>query len=349
MRTALAGAAVGLAALLLLSAGCGQPPPRGEEQRQPVITLVTDTAGVGDKGFNEICWAGLKRAERELGVAVRKIESSDPADYARNLALAAERSDLTVAHGFLLLDAVTQVSAQYPESRFLFVDGEIPGRGNVASYTFRSNEIGFLAGVLAAGVSATHKVGSLKGMNIPPTELFDIGYRAGIRCADATWGTTTEVKSLTAGDFNDPQRGKLMTEQLFADGCDVVFSLAGMTGIGALAAVRDSRMPVFIIGVDYNQDEEAPGRVLTTALKRIDVLVFRAVEELKAGRFSPGHHSIGIAESALSLTDMRHTRDRIGAAVLEAVEVARRLIAEGNLPLPGSYEEIGDFQPVALK
>lgn len=313
-----------------------------------VVTLVTDTSGVGDKGFNEICWNGLKRAQRELGVKIKKIESSDPANYVRNLSIAARYSDLTVANGFLLLDAMTRVSGLYPRSRFVFIDGEIPERPNVASYVFRAEEIGFLAGVLGAGMSTSHRIGVLKGMNIPSVESFDIGFRAGALCADATWGYETDVKALTVGSFNDPKRGNLMTRQLINDDRDIIFQLAGATGLGAITAVRDSKKSVYLIGVDLDQDDEVPGKVLTSALKRIDVVVFEAVRALKEGRFRGGHHSIGIAEGALSFTDMRHTRDAIPARVHFAIARARRLVIESRIALPHTYPEVRQFHPVPL-
>ena len=346
MRTAAILPAVLGALLLGALAGCCEMARHGDSL---VVTLVTDTSGVGDKGFNEVCWRGLQRARRELGVVVKKIESSDPANYVKNLSIAARYSDLTVANGFLLLDAMSDVAARYPESCFVFIDGEIRGRPNVASYLFRAEEVGFLAGVLAAGMSRTRQVGVLKGMNIPTVEVFDFGYRAGVLCADATWGTSTEVKALTVGSFNDPRRGNSMTRQLINDGCDVVFQLAGATGLGALTAVRDAREGVYLIGVDLDQDDEVPGRVLTSALKRIDAVVFAAAEELQQGRFRGGHHSIGLAEGALSLTGMRHTRHLIPGEVHRAVAFARGLVIEGSVSLPQSYAALEVFEPVALR
>ena len=332
-----------LVSTLLTASACCEMTRKGDAL---VVTLVTDTSGVGDKGFNEICWNGMLRARDELGVVIKKIESSDPANYVKNLSIAARYSDITVANGFLLLDAVTDVAGRYPEARFVFIDGTIP-RPNVASYVFRAEEIGFLAGVLAGGMSASHRLGVLKGMNIPSVESFDIGFRAGVRCADATWGSASDVKALTAGSFNDPKRGNLMTRQLINDGRDVVFQLSGATGLGAITAVRNSR-GAYLIGVDLDQDDEIPGRVLTSALKRIDVVVYEAVRELQQGRFSGGPHSIGLAEGALSFTDMRHTRSKIPAVVHAAIARARELVISGKVALPQSYETVEEFEPVAL-
>jgi basic membrane protein A len=336
-----------IALLLLISTTfCCELTRHGETL---VVMLVTDTSGVGDKGFNEICWNGLQRARRELGIVVKKIESSDPANYVRNLSIGARYGDLTIASGFLLLDAMTNVSARYPDSRFVFIDGHIPDRPNVASYVFRSEEVGFLAGVLAAGMSESHRIGILKGMNIPSVESFEIGFRAGTCCADVIWDRQTTVSALTAGSFNDPKKGNLITRQLINDGCDIVFQLAGATGLGAITAVRDSKRPAYLIGVDRDQDDEIPGKVLTSALKRIDNVVYEAVKALKEGRFEGGLHTIGIAEGALSLSDMRHTRQLIPQKVHKVIGLARRMIVEGAIKLPHSFAELDNFKPINLR
>lgn len=345
MRAAGGFALVVTAALAIGEIGCCQPAERDD---QLIVTMVTDTSGIGDKGFNEIAWQGLMRARDELGVVIKKIESSDPSHYVRNLAIAARYGDLTVANGFLILDAVNEVSVLYPQYDFVFIDG-IVDHANVASYTFRAEEVGFLAGVLAGGMSRTHRAGVLKGMNIPPVETFEYGFRAGMKCADLTWGTSSDVRALTAGSFNDPQKGFTITQQFINDGCDIVFQLSGATALGAINAIRGSRTPVWLIGVDRDQDDEIPGKVLTSAMKRIDVVVYEAIKAKKEGRFRSGHLSVGLAEGALSLTDMRHTRDQVPQRVLRAVEAARRMVIEGIVRLPQSHEEVEQFQAVSLE
>jgi basic membrane protein A len=318
-----------------------------ESEGSLIVTLVTDTSGIGDKGFNEIAWKGLMKARDELGIVIKKIESSDPANYIKNLATAARYGDLTIANGFLILDAMKEVAVLYPQYDFVFIDGVIDSE-NVASYTFRSQEVGFLAGVLAAGMSNTHRTGILKGMNIPPVETFEFGFKAGARCADLTWGTETDVKSLTAGDFNDPQKGFSITSQFINDERDIVFQLAGATALGAINAIKGSKRPAYLIGVDLDQDDEIPGKVLTSAMKRIDVVVYQAIKAKLENKFQGGHFSVGIKEGALSLTDMRHTKSLIPDEIHLAIERAQELIIGQKVKLPVNDEQLAKFQAVEL-
>src|SRR5437588_10873823 len=57
------------------------PPAGGKTVR---AALVLDTGGVDDKSFNASAWAGMQRAQKELGMAendIKYTESKAEADY----------------------------------------------------------------------------------------------------------------------------------------------------------------------------------------------------------------------------------------------------------------------------
>src|SRR3954462_15889036 len=83
-----------------------------------VVTMVTDTAGLGDQNFSDLAKRGLDRAVKELGVQGEVIESRDAASYIPNLTQAAEQSDRTVGVGFVLTEAITEIANQYPDEKF---------------------------------------------------------------------------------------------------------------------------------------------------------------------------------------------------------------------------------------
>src|ERR687893_801268 len=68
--------------------------PMVQAQDPIVVTMVTDTAGLGDQNFNDLAKRGLDRAAEELGVHGEVIESRDAASYIPNLTQAAEQSEL---------------------------------------------------------------------------------------------------------------------------------------------------------------------------------------------------------------------------------------------------------------
>ena len=314
--------------LIVLLTGCST----SQEDTLPgrfKVVMVLDTAGLGDKGFNDAGWAGVQKAVDELGVEAAYLMSNEQADYVSNLTLAAQQADAVVAMGFLMIDAVGQVARAHPETKFIFVDGEVTG-DNVASFDFKAQEGAFLAGIIAAMTTHTGKVGCVLGMDIPPVRAYEVGYRAGIKAVNQWENKSVAYLSATIGDFNNPSRGKALAQGLIGQGCDIVMQLAGNSGLGVIEAVKEAEGRVFAIGVDLDQDNLAPGKVLVSVLKRIDVAVFGAISDAKQGHFAPGHHLLGIAEGGMGLSEMRYTRDAVPEKGHQYIDMAADKLAGGT-------------------
>ena len=200
---------------------------------------------------------------------------------------------------------------------------------NIASYDFKAQEGAFLAGILAAMTTKTDKVGCVMGMDIPPVRAYEAGFRAGIEAVNLREGRAVEYFGVTVGDFNDPSRGKSLAQGVIGRGCDIILQLAGNTGLGVIEAAKEAE-GVYAIGADMDQDALAPGKILTSILKRIDVAVFEAIRDVQDGTFKKGHYLVGIAEGATGLTEMEHTRQIIGKDALEAVAGAELWIHGGG-------------------
>ena len=165
------------------------------------IGLVTDTGGVNDKSFNQSAWAGVQKAATEFGYDAKFIESKQPTDYEKNIdQFATEKYDVIVTVGFLMGDATAIKAKQYPKIKFAIIDNsyfptkdskacadtvkdcyEDGGLRNVTSLMFQEDEVGFLAGVLAAGMTKTGTVCTVSGMEIPPVVRYVVGYQNGAK------------------------------------------------------------------------------------------------------------------------------------------------------------------------
>ncbi len=87
----------------------GAVPTASSEQTDEKLKvgLITDLGQLNDDGFNELAFRGLRRAEKELGVQGRVIESASAADYVPNMiSLARQGYDLIIGVGFAQGDAV---------------------------------------------------------------------------------------------------------------------------------------------------------------------------------------------------------------------------------------------------
>jgi len=329
---------VGLILSSMAAVAHGAPPLK--------VVVLTDAAGLGDKGFNDVCWAGVQRAKADFGVEAHFIQSREQADYAANIQLAARHGDVVVTLGYLFEDTLRRVVASHPSKRFIHIEGFVPG-DNIACYDFRSEEGGFLAGLVAGLYTKAKKVAVVAGMEIPPVEAYVSGFRAGIKTAELHRGDSIHVIVVFAGSFNDPVKGKSLAQAAIDQGADVIFRAAGNTGVGVLEAVRRAEH-VALIAEDLDQDDEIPGRVLTSTLKRMDVAVHEAIRSIVENRFEPGHRWLGAADGAVDITGMKHSRALFGDADLGRIEKARQLLKKRAVKVPARSVDVEAFEPPRL-
>jgi basic membrane protein A len=265
------------------------------------IGLVFDVGGRGDKSFNDAAYAGLSRAERELGVTASFLEPVGTEDREAALRLfAAQGLDLVIAVGFIFSSDVDAVAAAYPGVRFACVDYSPQGDRlppNVEGLAFREEEGSFLVGGVAGLLSKTEHVGFVGGMTIPLIRKFEAGYVAGVHATCPACVVHIAYAGSTPDAFKDPAKGKALAISQIASGADVLFHASGATGHGVFEAARDAH--VLAIGVDSDQYDELPGTVVTSMVKRADVAVFEAIRAVVEGRFEAGMRVFGLAEDGV--------------------------------------------------
>jgi basic membrane protein A and related proteins len=331
--------------LLVLCVLCVFAPAAGYGKPLRVVVL-TDAAGLGDKGFNDVCWQGVQKARQDFGLSAQFIQSREQADYVANLSLAAQNADAVVTLGYLYADAVKQVAPHFPEAHFIHIEGDIQDK-NIASFDFRSEEGGFLAGLVAGLFTKTKKVGVVTGMDIPPVEAYVSGFRAGTKTAEKHRREPLETIVTSVGSFNDPVKGKTLACALIDRSVDVIFRAAGNSGIGVVEAVKNAN-GVYLVAEDLDLDAEFPGKVLTSALKRMDVAVYGALQDLVKGNFQGGHRWLGAPDGAVDITEMTYSRQLFKANDLERIQKARALLKEGKLEIPKRSSEVETFKPPEL-
>lgn len=306
------------------------------------VTMVTDTAGIGDQNFNDLAKIGGDRAAAELGVTFQIQESQTQADYVPNLTLGAEAGQLTVAVGALLSDAVAEVAPQFADRSFALIDGVVE-EPNVYSIVFREHEGGFLAGVLGGLVSQTGTLGVVGGIRVPPVMRYEVGFVAGVKSVNPN----AEVLVSYADSFEDPALGKELTLAQYNNGADIVFPIAGRTGVGSFDAANEKGAGFWVIAADVDQSHLGPGRQLGAARKGVDVAFFNAAQAVVDGSFAGGTIAdLGITEGGIDLYAIDPSVDQ---SFLDTVEAYKQAIVDGSVVPPATDEELAAFVPVPLE
>ncbi len=140
---------------------------------------------------------------------------------------------------------------------------------NIASVLFKEQEGSYLAGMLAGlvttdtsikGINAEPVIGVIGGTKSAGIDKFIVGYIEGAKAANPD----IDVKVAYSNNFADPTIGLQMAKAMFEQGADIVYHVAGGTGMGVIQAAKESGR--YAIGVDTDQDGIAPGSVLTSMI-----------------------------------------------------------------------------------
>ncbi|WP_286312951.1 BMP family lipoprotein [Romboutsia ilealis] len=296
------------------------------------VAMITDVAGVNDQSFNQSAWEGLQRAEKELGIEVKYLESKQDSDYATNIeTLVDEDVDLILGVGMKLSEAIKEGSELYPEQNFVLVDEEIDA-SNVKNILFKAEESAYLAGLIAGKTTKTNNVGFIGGMELPVIDTFKYGYMAGVKAANPD----AKVQAQYANSFTDQAKGKAIANQMYTNGADIVFTCGGDVGTGAIEAAKENGK--FAIGVDRDQSDLAPQNVLTSAIKRVDAGVFETVKSYVNGTFEGGTTTTyGLEENAVGVPDT--TKNLVSQDILDLVEETITKLKNKEITVPKNEEE----------
>jgi basic membrane protein A and related proteins len=299
------------------------------------VGLITDLGQLNDRGFNQLAYEGLKRAQKELGVDGRVLESKSASDYVPNMAtLARQGYDMIIGVGFAQGDAIATAAKQFPHTKFVIIDVDqksLKGKPtNVDGMLFREEQVGYLAGYLA-GLEAKRAhgdvIGSVGGFKEPPVDRFIAGYQAGAKAA------MPGVKTLNgySSDWDDQAKCKELALNQIQAGAKVVFQVAGGCGLGALDAARERK--VWGIGVDADQSFLGP-HVLTSAQKRVDEGVFRTIKSVQDGTWQGGRNLVfGLAQDGVALGTISK---KVPQADLADLDQVKQKIASGEITVPRS-------------
>ena len=335
--TMVACVALVLVALVAVGGCNGERQPKKPEGFK--VGMVFDVGGKGDKSFNDSAYRGMLRAASDLGIDYTEFEPGQDADRETGLRkLAQANYDVIIGVGFLFSDAMRSVAADYPNIHFACVDFDVrPGEvlpANLAGLKFREEEGSFLVGVIAAMFTKTGRIGFIGGMDIPLIHKFEAGYVAGAKYANPAISISIAYAGTTPQAFADPAKGKELALLQYGRGVDVIYHASGSTGNGVIEAAKETNL--YVIGVDSNQNYMAPGRVLTSMVKRVDNAVYATIKTAYEGSFSGGLKELGLAEDGVGYAVDEYNQSLITEEMTARVEEARAKIISGEIVVPKS-------------
>lgn len=288
----------------------------GDSSGAPIRVCVVYTGNLGDKSYNDSCNMGAQKAVEDFGIELKSLEGTTAEEWEANLVAACEEGyDLIIGASSNIADYITEHGPNYPDTKFAVIDTTVD-LPNVESISFAQNQGSFLAGAAAAlftqktdikNVNEEHIIGWVGGMDIPVLHDFYVGYEQGAKYVDPD----IQILQAFAGTWTDPLKGKELTLAQYEQGADIVMNVASGTGVGILEAAKEADK--YAIGVDLDQDNDQPGHVLTSMVKRVDNACYLVIESVVNGTFEGGSTKyLSLTEGGVSLTDFSVMKEALG-------------------------------------
>ncbi|MFB7407703.1 MULTISPECIES: BMP family lipoprotein [unclassified Streptomyces] len=332
------------AALALSATACGKSSTDSgsspsSSAKATKAAIAYDIGGRGDQSFNDAAYAGLKKAEDELGVKGAEAEPSEgegDADKVQRLtALARAGNNPVIGVGFAYAPAIEKVAKAYPKTTFGLIDDTSKTGPNIANLVFNEEQGSYLAGVAAAKASKTGTVGFIGGVEVPLIKKFEAGFAQGVK--DTNPKAKVLVQYLTQppnfDGFSKPDLGKAAAEGQLDKGADVIYAAAGLAGSGAIEAA--SAAGKWAIGVDsdqYNQPGLASYKdaILTSVTKDVSDSVFNVIKSVQDGKPQSGEVRYGLATDGVALADSNPKYKEM-TDLIAAVDKAKKDIIDGKI------------------
>lgn len=276
---------------------CNKKGTTKDDNGKKELALITDVGTINDKSFNQGAWEGLKKYAEEKKISHKYYKPAEKSDVAYKSAIdqaVKGGAKVVVCPGFLFEKSVYEKQTQYPDVKFILLDG-VPHKGdykpviekNTLSIFYAEEQAGYLAGY-AAVVEGYKKLGFMGGMAVPAVIRYGYGFVQGADAAAKEMGMKKgdiDLKYTYVNNFDATPENQAKAASWFNDGTELIFGCGGAVGNSVMKAAESANKVV--IGVDVDQSSESK-TVITSAMKNLGKSVYDAIADYYDDKFDGG-------------------------------------------------------------
>lgn len=365
-KKVLASILIGSMAIALVGCGGGKSTDTPNDDKgsdvavEDKIKVTLLGGGFGDKSYWDSAKGGTDKLTELYGdkVEVTVVDMSiDPKKWVPAMYDVAESdADIIISGGFQQKENMQTVASEYPDKDWIMFDSALDYENNdiknVYNMDYKSNESGYLAGMVAAhmttsdneGINKEKAIGFIGGMaNNPAIDDFLIGYIEGAQAVDP------EIKVAVSylGTFDDSAKGKEATlAQFNSSNVDIVFAAAGAAGIGCIEAAENEGK--YFVGVDSDQSllyegREEQDRIVTSALKNVGNSIVYAIEKYINDELPIGEYEVlGVKEGAAGIVYNDILESYVDEDFIKTLKEAESKITAGEIEVTSSDDLTSD-------
>jgi basic membrane lipoprotein Med (substrate-binding protein (PBP1-ABC) superfamily) len=281
---------------------------------------------VSDQSWNGGAYKGLTWIRDSLGAQISNIQTKTPAEFEENFRqYGAQGYSLVIGHGFEYQDAARRVAPEFPKTLFLTTSGSTAGP-NLAGITFGFSDASYVAGLLAASMTKSNKIGVIGGQELPPVVESFTAFEQGAHAANPA----IKIVSSYIGNWDDVNAGKEQALAQLSQGVDVIFQNADAAGIGVFQAAREKKN-AYVIGSNSNQNDVALDVTLGSVVIDLPLAFLKVAKEVKAGTFQPRVVEFGESDHVVTLVLNPALESRIPAAAKARIDSTQSLMLAGKM------------------
>ena len=275
----------------------------------------------------------LKAAEARGEIEYKSTENVTNADYERVLREYANGgAQLIVGEAFAVETAARKVAKDFPKTAFLMGSSGKPQSPNLSVFDNYIQDPAYLTGMIAAGMSRTHRIGMVGGFPIPEVNRLMNAFMAGAR--EINPKTVFSVTFINS--WFDPPKAKEATLAMIDQGADVLY--AERFGVSDAAKEKGK----LAIGNVINTQDKYPDTVVASALWNMEPTIDAAIKAVKAGQFKAedyGRYS-SMKVKGSELAPLGTFASKVPADVMAKVAAKQKSILDGATTI-----KVDDSQP----
>ncbi|MCX6029485.1 MAG: BMP family protein [Chloroflexi bacterium] len=319
-----------LVVILAMIAACAAPTPTPAPTAVPkaaaptaapakVYKLAAVLPGViTDADYNTLGYIAATAVQAELGVKMGYSESVAVPDVERVMREYVDAGyNIIWTHGSQFISQTKNVAKAFPDVTFIgetdAPDPEAPANLWIIDRNFQT---GFYAlGVLAAKQTKTGKIGYLGGQTLG----FSYAEVRAIQQAMKDTGSTATLKTVWAGDFNDPTKARQIADAMIAEGSDVIIGSLNLGMFGLFEAVKAGSGTVLVTAKYTDKSSYAPKNCITSLLYDFAGPLKTIVKRIQAGE-KGSYYPLGFDTGVALQLPLKNVSDDVNKAAAQAID-----------------------------
>ncbi|MDR5683459.1 MAG: BMP family protein [Armatimonadota bacterium] len=282
----------GLALLLAATLLTAQCTPRAAQTPTVELKVAAIFPGVvTDADYNALGYVALQEVAKEQGVQIAHSERVAVPDVERVMREYVDQGfNVIWTHGGQFISQTQKLAEEFPNVYFIGeTDAPVEGAPPNLWIIDRNFQVGFYAiGALAARLTQTGRVGYIGGLALPFSYAEVHAMRQAIRDA----GLNVDLRTVWAGDFNDPTKARQVADALIADGVDVLVGSLNLGMLGVFEAAKAAPRRVWVTAKYTDKSEFAPDQYVTSVLYDFAGPLRAILDRIRAGE-TGGYYPLG--------------------------------------------------------